>query len=89
MSRNLNELPKDILIQLITTIEKDTREKIFRQGFTPHICGSCYYYYHPNHKWWCIIYEGKHSEGICNKCYSTFSKEGKERYVKCSHFKQN
>ena len=35
----------------------------------------------------CVIYEGRHTEGICNKCYLTFSEQEKERYVKCEHFK--
>ena len=89
MSKNLNNLPKDILIKLVSTIQKDTEEKCFSQSFNPHLCGCCYHYYHPNHKWWCILYEGKHSAAICSKCYSTFSDEGKKRYVKCEHYKEN
>lgn len=82
-------MPKDILIKLIATIEKDTREKIYSESFGPHICGSCYRYYHPNHNWWCIIYDGKHSGAICNRCYSTFSDKGKSKYIKCEHFHEN
>ena len=87
---DLNKLPKDMLIKLICTIQKDTEEKCFSQSFVhPHLCGCCYRYYHPNYQWWCILYDGKHSRLTCNKCYSTFSDEGKKRYVKCEHYKEN
>ena len=87
---DLNRLPKDILIKLIYTIEKDTREKIFAEKWSIsrdlHNCSCCLGLYHANHKWHCVIYNGKHTQGICNKCYSTFSNEGKQIYVKCEHY---
>lgn len=87
----LNKLPKDILIKLVATIEKDTREKIFSETWSIsrdlHNCSYCYQLYHANHKWHCVLFKGQHSEGICEKCYSNISE--KEKYTKCEHFKRN
>ena len=87
---DLNRLPKDILIKLICTIEKDTREKIFAEKWSIsrdlHNCSYCYGLYHANHKWHCVMHLGHHTEGICNKCYSSFPMEVKNRYVKCEHY---
>ena len=87
---DLNKLPKDMLIKLICTIEKDTREKIFAQRWSIsrdlHNCHCCSGLYHANHKWRCVPHEGKHGKGICNRCYSTLSQEVKKRYAKCEHY---
>ena len=89
---DLNKLSKDILIKLICTIEKDTREKIFAEKWNIsrelHYCSCCYGVYHANHNWHCVVYKEKHREGLRNNCYMTFSEERKRRYVKCKHYKE-
>ena len=57
--KTLNELPKDILIQLVTTIEKKTIEKCEKQVYNRGIdvtslrkCMHCNLSYDKNkHKW--------------------------------------
>ena len=60
--KKLNDLPKDILIQLVTTIEKKTIEKCEKQVYNRGIdvnslrkCSECNLSYDKNkHKWLCF-----------------------------------
>ena len=81
--KRLNDLPKDILIQLVTTIEKKTKEKCEKEFYDRGIavysfrkCSKCYLSYHKGkHKWWCFKSPGDflHVIHCCSNCYKSDS----------------
>ena len=77
--KRLNDLPKDILIQLVTTIEKKTKEKCEKEFYNRAIdlssfrkCSECGLSYDKNkHKWWCFQSSATFFYVIhcCSNCY--------------------
>ena len=75
----LNDLPKDILIQLVTVIEKKTKEKCEKEFYNRGLalstfrrCAVCYLSYDKkNHKWWCFRSpaDSFYVTHCCSNCY--------------------
>ena len=89
--KKLNDLPKDILIQLVTVIEKKTIEKIEKEFCNRGIdisslrtCSKCRLLYDKKkHTWWCFRSSDSlfFSVHCCNNCYKP---EGFINYTICN-----
>ena len=83
---DLNKLPIDMLIKLICTIEKDTREKIFAEKWSIYITvivllGFIMQIISGDAS---LTKENMEKEYVTNAI--PLSHEVKERYVKCEHY---
>ena len=89
--KKLNDLPKDILIQLVTVIEKKTVEKYEKEFYNRGIdissfrkCDECKLSYDKKkHKWRCFKHIAFFSVHCCNNCYKP---EGFINYIVCNCF---
>lgn len=84
-SKTLYDLPKDILVKLIMTIEKDAVEKFERELENKEIaarpCDICNKQYLLKHPWYCSSINTSHH--VCFHCWKEYPSYSYKKLCNC------